>query len=109
MIDFQKLRKICKGTVSQENNGITPIVAQDYNTKEVLILAYINKEALKYYLTHKVAAFWSTSRNKLWVKSLTFGSVLRLVEVRINCEQNFLLFLVSPKNDCGACHDKRRG
>jgi phosphoribosyl-AMP cyclohydrolase len=52
-----------------------------------------------------VAAFWSTSRDELWVKGATSGDTLELVEVRVNCEQNSLLYLVKPLGQ-GACHTK---
>ena len=50
-----------------------------------------------------MAAFWSTSRNELWIKGATSGDVLELVEVRVNCEQNSLLYRVRPQGQ-GACH-----
>ncbi|MDP2736519.1 MAG: phosphoribosyl-AMP cyclohydrolase [bacterium] len=53
-----------------------------------------------------MAAFWSTSRNELWIKGLTSGSTLKLIEVRVNCDQNSLLFLVESVNGAGACHTK---
>ncbi|MBN1399554.1 MAG: phosphoribosyl-AMP cyclohydrolase, partial [Anaerolineae bacterium] len=54
---------------------------------------------------HGVAAFWSTSRNELWVKGATSGDTLQVVEVRVNCEQNSLLYIVRPLG-AGACHTK---
>ena len=71
----------------------------------MLIVAYVNQEALDYSLQNGIAAFWSTSRNELWVKGATSGDTLRLVEVRVNCEQNSLLYLVRPEGT-GACHTK---
>ena len=56
-------------------------------------------------LGNGVAAFWSTSRNELWVKGATSGDTLESVEVRVNCEQNSLLYLVRPLGK-GACHTK---
>ncbi len=99
-LDFSKLRQIGRGEAA-----VIPAAVQDYDTKEVLIVAYVNEEALAYTLTHGVAAFWSTSRNELWVKGATSGDTLELVEVRVNCEQNSLLYLVRPLG-AGACHTK---
>jgi phosphoribosyl-AMP cyclohydrolase len=76
---------------------------QHADTKEVMIVAYANETALKYTLEHGVAAFWSTSRNELWVKGATSGDTLEIVEIRVNCEQNSLLYLVRPLG-VGACH-----
>jgi phosphoribosyl-AMP cyclohydrolase len=99
-LDFQKLKGI-----ANLNLDVLPVVVQDIKTKEVLILAYANQEALAYTLTHNVAAFWSTSRNELWVKGATSGDQLTVHEIRINCEQNSLLYVVSPIKK-GACHTK---
>jgi phosphoribosyl-AMP cyclohydrolase len=82
---------------------VVPVAVQDADSKEVLIIAYANEEALQHTLTHGVATFWSTSRNELWIKGATSGDTLEIVEVRVNCEQNSLLYLVRPQGD-GACH-----
>ena len=99
-LDFSKLQAIGRGDAA-----VIPVAVQDYDTKEVLIVAYANQEALTYTLTQGVAAFWSTSRNELWVKGATSGDTLELVDVRVNCEQNSLLYLVRPLG-AGACHTK---
>ena len=99
-LDFDKLSK-----VAQTGVPVLPVVVQDARTQEVLIVAYANRQALDYSLEHGIAAFWSTSRNELWVKGATSGDSLRLVEVRVNCEQNSLLYLVEPMGK-GACHTK---
>ena len=99
-LDFDKLAK-----VAQTGVAVLPVVVQDAHTGEVLIVAYANRQALDYTLEQGVAAFWSTSRNELWVKGATSGDSLRLVEVLVNCEQNSLLYLVEPLGK-GACHTK---
>jgi phosphoribosyl-AMP cyclohydrolase len=98
MLDFDKLAK-----VAQTGVQVLPVVVQDAETGEVLILAYANEQALRHSLEHGVAAFWSTSRNELWVKGATSGDTLQLVEVRVNCEQNSLVYRVKPLG-AGACH-----
>lgn len=100
LIDFEKL-----GKVVQCGEAVVPVAVQDADSKEVLIVAYVNEIAFKYALEHGVAAFWSTSRNELWVKGETSGDTLQLVEVRVNCEQNSLVYLVKPLGE-GACHTK---
>lgn len=100
-LDFSKLAK-----VAATGHDLLPVVVQDADSKEVLILAYANETAVRYSLEHNVAAFWSSSRNELWVKGATSGDTLSLVEIRINCEQNSLLYLVRPLGE-GACHTKR--
>ena len=99
-LDFSKLRQI-----SGIDEDVLPVVVQDSKTKEVLIVAYINRHALDESLKTGVATFWSTSRNELWVKGATSSNALGIDEVRINCEQNSVVFLVTPQGD-GACHTK---
>jgi phosphoribosyl-AMP cyclohydrolase len=99
-LDFGKLAR-----VAATGQALLPVVVQDADTGEVLVLAYANQEALEYTLGNGVAAFWSSSRNELWVKGATSGDTLALVEVRVNCEQNSLLYRVRPQGE-GACHTK---
>ena len=97
-LDFGKLRR-----AAACGEGLVPVAAQDVDSGEVLIVGYANEEALNYTRREGVAAFWSTSRNELWVKGATSGNVLELVEIRVNCEQNSLLYRVRLKGE-GACH-----
>ncbi len=99
-LDFTKLRKIAAG-----KEDVLPVVAQDAATGEVLIVGYANALALQTALRERKAVFWSTSRNELWIKGLTSGDYLELLEVRVNCEQNSLLYKVRPAGQ-GACHTK---
>jgi len=85
--------------------NLIPVVTQDFSTKEVLILAFVNKEAFDETRRSGYATYWSRSRNELWKKGLTSGDLLRIEEIRINCEQNSLLYLVTPEGK-GACHAK---
>ena len=64
-----------------------------------------NRQALEHTLETGIATFWSSSRNALWIKGATSGDTLDLVEVRVNCEQNSLLYRVRPAGG-GACHTK---
>ncbi|OGG93255.1 MAG: phosphoribosyl-AMP cyclohydrolase [Candidatus Lambdaproteobacteria bacterium RIFOXYD2_FULL_50_16] len=101
-LDFGKLKKVARC-----GEEVLPVVAQEVGTGEVLILGYANRQALDYTLKNRVACFWSTSRNELWIKGATSGEFLDLVEVRVNCEQNSLLYLVKVRN-VGACHTKNQ-
>merc|ERR1712076_281721 len=78
---------------------------QDADTLQVLIVAFANHQALAETLSRRVCVLWSTSRNELWIKGASSGDVLDLVDVRVNCEQNSLLYLVRPRRT-GACHTK---
>ncbi|MFA6108682.1 MAG: phosphoribosyl-AMP cyclohydrolase [Candidatus Latescibacterota bacterium] len=99
-LDFDKLTK-----VTSCGQPLVPVAVQDADTDEVLVVAYANPQALEHTLTHRVAAFWSTSRNELWVKGATSGDFLDLVEVRVNCEQNSLLYRVRRRGQ-GICHTR---
>ena len=100
LLDFEKLRK-----VAACQDPVVPVIVQDAKTKEVLILAYANEKALRHTLESGLATFWSTSRNELWIKGKTSGDELKIVEVRVNCEQNSLLYLVQMVGG-GSCHVK---
>jgi phosphoribosyl-AMP cyclohydrolase len=98
-LDFKKLRK-----VGQTGEDVLPVVLQHADTGEVLYIGYANKRALDETLRSRQAVLWSTSRNELWHKGATSGDFLDLVDVRVNCEQNSLLYRVRPRS--GVCHTK---
>ena len=99
-LDFTKLEKVAK-----TKSPVLPVVVQDADSHEVLVVAYANKEALEHTLKTGTATFWSTSRNELWIKGATSGDTLKIVDVRVNCEQNSLLYLVRMLGG-GVCHTK---
>ncbi len=98
-LDFAKLAKV--GGTGQ---GVLPVVLQHADTGEVLYVAYANELALKETLATRRAVLWSTSRNELWRKGESSGDVLDLVDLRVNCEQNSLLYRVRPRG--GVCHTR---
>lgn len=89
-----------------DENKLLPVVTQDATTKEVLILSFVNKQAFDETVNSGFATYWSRSRNELWKKGMTSGDMLKVEEIRINCEQNSFLFLVTPQGK-GACHAKK--
>lgn len=99
-LDFTKLRK-----VASCESDVLPAIAQDARTGEVLIVGYANELALQTARECGMATFWSTSRNELWVKGKTSGDYLKIEEIRVNCEQNSILYRVVPAGK-GACHTK---
>jgi phosphoribosyl-AMP cyclohydrolase len=99
-LDFAKLTKIGEG-----GHRVVPVAVQHADTGEVMIVAYANAEALAATLERGEAVFYSTSRQELWHKGATSGDTLAVVEVRVNCEQNSLLYRVRP-NGVGACHTR---
>ena len=99
-LDFEKLRKVGAG-----EGDVLPVVLQHAETGDVLYVAYANRLALEESLAKREAVLWSTSRNELWHKGAPSGDTLALVDVRVNCEQNSLLYRVVPKTG-GVCHTK---
>lgn len=86
-----------------KRDGILPVVVQESSTGQILMLASVNEEAFQHSIQHKVAAFYSTSRKKLWVKGESSGNYLKLEEVLIDCDQDALLYKVSLTKG-GVCH-----
>ena len=101
-LDFSKLTKSVA-----KSPDIIPVAVQDIDTKEVILVAYVNELALKTAIETRTAVFWSTSRNELWEKGKTSGEVFDLIEVYVNCEQNSLLYRVRPRRG-GICHTRNR-
>jgi phosphoribosyl-AMP cyclohydrolase len=101
VLDFDKLAKAAMCP------GILPCAVQHADTREVILLAYVNRQALDRSIRTRSAVFWSTSRNELWEKGKTSGETFDLLEVRVNCEQNSLLYIVRPRRG-GICHTKNR-
>jgi phosphoribosyl-AMP cyclohydrolase len=86
----------------EKSGGLIPIIVQDATTKEVLTLAYSNKESLE--LTKKTGNswFWSRSRNKLWMKGEESGNTQKVKEILIDCDYDAVIYLVEPSGP--ACH-----
>jgi len=101
-LDFTKLRK-----VANCGADVLPAIAQDAKTGEVLIVGYANELALQTARECGMATFWSTSRNELWIKGKTSGDYLKIEDIRVNCEQNSILYSVTPAGK-GACHTKNQ-
>jgi phosphoribosyl-AMP cyclohydrolase len=97
-IDFEKVRSAVRSA-----QGLIPVVIQDVDSLEVLFVGSVNDLALDEALRSRRAVLWSATRDELWIKGSTSGDVLDLHDVRVNCEQNALLYLVRPRTG-GACH-----
>jgi phosphoribosyl-AMP cyclohydrolase len=87
--------------------GLIPGIVQDHKSGEVLMLGYLNPEALEETQRTGEVYFFSRSRNRLWKKGETSGHVLRVLEVRVDCDSDALLFLVDPVGP-GVCHEGYR-
>ncbi len=87
-------------------DGLIAAVAQDASTGEVLMLAYMNAEALERTISTKKATYWSRSRGALWTKGETSGNVQQVLEIRVDCDQDAVVLIVEQKG--GACHTGRQ-
>lgn len=85
-------------------DGLIPAMAVHAETGEALMLAYMNAEALERTLETGEAHYWSRSRGALWHKGATSGQVQKLVELRVDCDQDTVLLKVLPQGDGGCCH-----
>ena len=100
-LDFDKLSSVAKV------GGVLPCAVQNVDSGEVILVAYVNQLALQTSIETRTAVFWSTSRNELWEKGKTSGETFDLLEVRVNCEQNSLLYRVRPRRG-GICHTRNQ-
>ena len=96
-LDFTKLNQI------SEDAMVIPVAVQNAVTHEVILIAYTNQAAFEETIKHKKAIFWSTSRNKLWFKGEESGNTFSLHSIYVNCEQNSLVYKVTPDNG-NICH-----
>ena len=87
-------------------DGLVPAIAQQHDTGEVLMMAWMNRDAVRASLVEGRACYWSRSRRKLWRKGETSGQIQRLHELRLDCDGDTVLLLVDQPG--GACHTGRR-
>jgi phosphoribosyl-AMP cyclohydrolase len=89
-------------------DGLILAIATDAATNEILMVAYMNSEALTKTIASGEAWFWSRSRKALWRKGETSGNTLKLVEMRVDCDQDAILMKVDIAGDGVACHTGHR-
>jgi phosphoribosyl-ATP pyrophosphohydrolase/phosphoribosyl-AMP cyclohydrolase len=89
-----------------DGSGLVPVIAQDAATGDVLTLAYANREAVERTLASGEAHYYSRSRSELWRKGAMSGNTQRVVEVRLDCDGDALLYMVEPRGP--ACHTGER-
>lgn len=98
-LDFTKLDRV-------RGQSVIPVAVQDEQSLEVILIAYTNEEALRETLRSRDLVLWSTSRGALWRKGAEqSGNGFTVTGIRVNCEQNSLVYLVRPKQG-GICHTK---
>jgi phosphoribosyl-AMP cyclohydrolase len=101
-VNFKKLQSVAK-----IDADVIPCCVQDSQSLEVLNIAYVNQEAIQHTIKTGNATFWSTSRNELWEKGLTSGDFLKIIDIRINCGCNSIVYLVEPVKE-NQCHTQRK-
>ena len=90
----------------EKNNGLIPVIVQEKETNEVLMMAYMNKESLQMTLDTKIATYYSRSRNSLWIKGETSGHYQHVLQLYLDCDYDTILMVV--KQDGVACHTGRK-
>ena len=98
--------KIDPGSVRFDEYGLAPAIVQDARTREVLMLAYMNRESLERTLETGDTWFWSRSRNELWHKGATSGNTQEVVKISSDCDNDAIVILVNPAGP--ACHTGAR-
>ena len=99
-LDFGKLAK-----VAARCPDVIPVAVQHADTRELILVAYTNERAMRQTFASRTLVLWSTSRNELWEKGKSSGETFEVLEARVNCEQNSLLYLVRPRRGA-ICHTK---
>ena len=92
--------------IKYDANGLVPAIVQDAETKEVLMMAWMNAESLRMTLERGETVFWSRNRKEFWHKGATSGNIQKIVEIKVDCDADTLLVLVNPAGP--ACHTGER-
>lgn len=95
------------GKVNWNDEGLVPAIAQDAVSGDILMVAWMNREALKQTAERGEAVYWSRSRRKLWHKGEESGHIQRVKEIRLDCDEDVILLKVEQVGDI-ACHTGRR-
>lgn len=92
--------------VNWDANGLVPVIAQEHDSGDVVMFAWMNREALQLSSDTKQAVYWSRSRNRLWRKGEESGHVQKIHEIRIDCDQDVILLKIEQIGGI-ACHTGR--
>lgn len=93
-------------SLKYDANGLIPCIAQDHETGDVLMFAWMNAQAVAQTLATGRVTYWSRSRSSFWIKGETSGHVQKLIDLRVDCDRDCLLALVAQEGP--ACHTNRR-
>ncbi len=87
----------------KKQDGLIPVIAQDHETGEVLMMAFMNKESWELTMNTGIAHYWSRSRNKLWKKGESSGNIQKIKEIRVDCDNDCVLIKIEQLGGA-ACH-----
>lgn len=94
-------------TIRWSQEGLVPAIAQDYQTNEILMMAWMNRQSLALSVAEQRAVYWSRSRQKLWRKGEESGHIQAIKEIRLDCDEDVLILKVEQLGGI-ACHTGRR-
>jgi phosphoribosyl-AMP cyclohydrolase len=103
----KELQPLETGQLKYDQNGLVPAVIQDYRNNAVLMVGYMNEEALRRTINSGTVCFWSRSRQEYWVKGETSGNLFAVKEIYADCDADALLVKVLPLGPGVACHTGR--
>ena len=86
-----------------DKNGLLPAIVQEKKSGTILMMAYVNSEAIELSIKTGYATFWSRSRNSLWKKGETSGNMMNIIDILVDCDQDSIIYQVE-KSSGGACH-----
>jgi len=107
MSDDTKINETMELRLNYDERGLIPVVVQDAEDSSLLMLAYANRRALEITKETGYATFWSRSKKRLWTKGRTSGDLLEMVDIRVDCDQDSLLYRVKKVGE-NVCHTKRK-
>ena len=87
----------------KKSNGLVPVIAQEYGTNEILMLAYMNEEALNLTVETNIVHYFSRSKNRIWKKGESSGHIQELIDLKVDCDYDTILALVNQVGN-SACH-----
>ncbi len=103
----EKLDQTWLEKIKWTDDGLVPAIAQDHQTGEILMMAWMNRESLVLTVKEQRAIYWSRSRQRLWRKGESSGHVQQLHDIRLDCDADVILLKVEQLGDI-ACHTGRR-
>ena len=104
-MDEKDLETTLEIKIFREGVDLVPAIVKDWVTNEVLMLGYVNREAFRLTSETGYATFWNMPRQELWKKGETSGDLLKIKQMKTNCDQKTLLYVVE-REDGGCCHTK---